>query len=90
MKHNDNVRLILCGNANGVAKWEKNYGGRKVTALMYNYIADAEKGLGFVRILSFNSEDQSITVNTVNPFTDAHEYDELHPEKDHFVIYNAF
>ena len=90
VKHNDNVRLILCGNANGVAKWEKNYGGRKVTALMYNYIADAEKGLGFVRILSFNSEDQSITVNTVNPFTDAHEYDELHPEKDHFVIYNAF
>ena len=90
VKHNENVRLILCGNANGAATWEKYYGGRKVTALMYNYIADAENGLGFLRILTFNSKDQTITIDTVNPFTDATEYDKEHPEKDHFVIEEAF
>ena len=90
VKDNDNVRLILCGNANGVATWEKTYGERKVNALMYNYVADAENGLGFVRILTFNSKDQTITIDTVNPFTDATEYDKEHPEKDHFVIEEAF
>ena len=58
--------------------------------MMYNYVADEEKGLGFVRILSFNSKDQTITVQTVNPLTNATEYDATHPEKDNFVIEEAF
>ena len=90
VKGNRNVRLILCGNAEGAATWEKTYGDRKVTAMMYNYVADEEKGLGFVRILSFNSKDQTITVQTVNPLTNATEYDATHPEKDNFVIEEAF
>ena len=90
VKNNENVRLILCGGVDGEAQWVKTYGDRKVTAMMYNYTADEEKGLGFVRILSFNGDDQSITVKTVNPVTDANAYDELHPEKDNFVIREAF
>ena len=90
VKNNRNVRLVLCGNAEGTATWEKTYGERKVTALMYNYTADEENGIGFVRILSFNSKDQTIKVDTVNPFTDVTEYDEKHPEKDHFIIDKAF
>ena len=32
----------------------------------------------------------SITVQTVNPLTNATEYDATHPEKDNFVIEEAF
>ena len=90
VKNNENVRLILCGNAEGEAQWVKNYGGRKVTALMYNYTADEENGIGFVRFLTFNGDDESITVSTYNPLTDVRRYDEKHPEKDNFVITNAY
>ncbi|MBQ1820197.1 MAG: hypothetical protein II117_01205, partial [Clostridia bacterium] len=88
--NNEDVRLILSGNADGAATWEKTYGERKVVALMYNYVADEENGLGFMRVLAYNSEDQVITVTTINPLTDATAYDEEHPEYDQFVIEGIF
>ena len=88
--NNENVRLILSGNADGVAMWEKTYGERKVTALMYNYVADEQNGLGFVRVLAFNSDEQTITVTTVNVLTEATAYDEARPELDNFTVEEAF
>jgi uncharacterized repeat protein (TIGR01451 family) len=88
--NNENVRLILSGNADGTATWEKTYGERKVTALMFNYVADEENGLGFMRVLAFNSDEQTITVTTVNALNDATAYDEAHPELDNFTVEEAF
>ena len=87
---NEMVCLILCGNANGAARWEKTYGERTVNAVMYNYQADEENGLGFLRTVTFNEKERTITVATYSPVLDATEYDKAHPEKDAFVIENAF
>ena len=89
---NANVELILCGNGNGAARWEKAYGQRTVDALMFNYQADEENGLGFLRIITFSNTDdgRNITVTTYSPVLDKDSYDEDHPEYDYFVIKGAF
>ena len=87
---NENVRLILCGNANGAATLEKTYGERKVAAVMYNYAADEEKGLGFLRILTIDTAAKTVKIETVNAITGATEYDEANPDKDNFVLEGLF
>ena len=87
---NDNVALVLCGNAEGTARWHKAYGERNVNAIMYNYQNDEENGLGFFRIITLNGEAKTITVTTYSPTLDKDSYDEDHPEYDFYVIDNAF
>ena len=87
---NENVALVLCGNAEGTARWNKTYGERNVNAIMYNYSNDEENGLGFFRIVTLNGEARTITVTTYSPTLDKDSYDEDHPEYDFFVIENAF
>ena len=87
---NDNVAVVLCGNAEGTARWHKAYGERNVNAIMYNYQGDEENGLGFFRIITLNGEAKTITVTTYSPTLDKDSYDEEHPEYDFYVIDNAF
>ena len=87
---NDNVALVLCGNAEGTARWHKAYGERNVNAIMYNYQNDEENGLGFFRIITLNGEAKTITVTTYSPTLDKDSYDEDHPEYDFYVIEDAF
>ncbi len=87
---NDNIALILCGNAEGTARWDKTYGERNVNAIMYNYSNDEENGLGFFRIVTLNGEAHTITVTTYSPTLDKDSYDEEHPEYDFYVINDAF
>ncbi|MDO4852703.1 MAG: MBG domain-containing protein, partial [Clostridia bacterium] len=87
---NDNIALILCGNAEGTARWDKTYGDRNVNAIMYNYSNDEENGLGFFRIVTLNGEAHTITVTTYSPTLDKDSYDEEHPEYDFYVINDAF
>ena len=87
---NDNVALVLCGSAEGTARWHKAYGERNVNAIMYNYQGDEENGLGFFRIITLNGEAKTITVTTYSPTLDKDSYDEDHPEYDFYVIENAF
>ncbi len=87
---NENVELILCGNAEGAVHWTKTYGERTVDAVMYNYQADEEKGLGFMKIITIDGDTSTITVATYSPVMDTDTYDESKPENDFFVIENAF
>ena len=87
---NANVRVILCGGGAGTVRLEKTYGGRRVNAIRYNYQADEENGLGFLRMLTFDPEARTITVTTYSPVYDVTCYDKAHPELDNYVIRNAF
>ena len=87
---NDNVALVLCGNAEGTARWHKTYGERNVNAIMFNYANDTENGLGFFRLVTLNGEARTITVTTYSPILDKDSYDEDHPEYDFYVIEEAF
>ena len=87
---NENVELILCGNAEGAVHWTKTYGERTVDAVMYNYQADEEKGLGFMKIITIDGDTSTITVATYSPVMDTDTYDESKPDNDFFVIENAF
>ncbi|MBQ4424098.1 MAG: hypothetical protein II872_07230, partial [Clostridia bacterium] len=88
--NNENVRLVLCGGADGAAQLEKTYGERKVNAILFNYTADAENGLGFLRVLSFDGKAKTLTITTVNALNDKTAYDEAKPEVDNFTIDEAF
>ena len=88
---NPNIRLVLCGNAEGSARLEKTYAdGHTVNALLFNYGADKENGVGFLRKLNFNLTDRSVVVSTYSPILNRTAYDEEHPEDDSFVIEHAF
>ena len=87
---NKNVALVLCGNAEGTARWSKQYGKRNVNAIMFNYQNDEENGLGFFRVVSMNKDTGAIKVTTYSPVYDKKSYDEKHPEYDEFVIKNGF
>ena len=82
--------LVLCGNAQGTARWEKSYNGRKVNAVMFNYSADEENGTGFFRIITFNDVSRKITVSTYSPVLDKDTYDEKYPERDRYYLYAGF
>ena len=88
--NNENVRLVLCGGADGAARLEKTYGERKVNAILFNYTADADNGLGFLRVLSFDGKAKTLTITTVNALNDKTAYDEAKPEVDNFTIDEAF
>ena len=88
--NNENVRLVLCGGADGAAQLEKTYGERKVNAIMFNYAADEENGLGFLRVLSFDGNAKTLTITTLNALNDKTAYDEAKPEVDNFIIDEAF
>jgi len=88
--NNENVYLVLCGGANGAARLEKTYGERTVNAILYNYTADEENGLGFLRVLSFDGSKKTLTITTVNALNDKTAYDEAKPEVDNFTIDEAF
>ena len=87
---NENVELILSGNANGAAHRTQTYGERTVDAIMYNYQADEAKGLGFMRIITIDGDTNTITIATYSPVMDTDTYDESKPENDFIVIENAF
>ena len=90
LSRNANIRLVLCGNAEGTARWAKDYGTHTVNGLMFNYQNDEENGLGFLRVLTFNDENRSIEVYTYSPTMNRESYDAEHPELDKFTLFNAY
>ena len=54
---------------------------------MYNYQADEENGLGFLKIITIDADKKSITIETYSPVMDTDTYDAA---TDHIVIENAF
>lgn len=85
-----NVRLVLNGHYHTTARLTKTYeAGHTVTAMVSDYQADTEKGLGFMRLLTFDPGDRSIHVTSYSPYLNSWKYypDE---EKNDFILENAW
>ena len=90
-----NVRFVLCGHYRGAVTRQQTYTDadgttRTVPFLMYNYQEDEEKGLGYLRILTFDPMARSIGVRTYSPYLDDDNYDDTQPELDAFLLTAAF
>ena len=91
VKGNENVCMILCGNADGAFHKEMTYGERRVAVAMYNYAADEENGLGIVRIVTIDPEENTVKFSTIDAATGkAFTYDETKPEADLFKYEDLF
>ena len=86
-----NVRLILCGHKDGSVRRQQTYddGTRTVNAILYNFQDDKKNGLGYLRILTFDPVDRSLSVTTYSPYLDDYNYYST-VSKDTFAIPNAF
>ena len=86
-----NLRLILCGHKDGSVRWQKTYDDntRTVNAVMYNFQDDKQKGLGYLRILTFDPVSRSIHVSTYSPYLDDYNYYQ-EESLDTFTLYNAY
>ena len=85
-----NVRLILSSCQADVIRTSLSYGARTVNVLAFNYAKDEQNGLGFLRLLSFDSENRTISVTTYSPVLDKNVYDENEPRNDTFLLDDAF
>lgn len=92
-----NVRLVLCGHYRGSVRREDYYdddgdgeGERKVVTMMYNFQGDREKGLGYLRLVSFDPEFRSISIRTYSPYYDDFNYFDDDADKDEFIIEQGY
>jgi hypothetical protein len=91
VKDNENVCMILCGNADGAFHKEMTYGERKVAVAMFNYAADEENGLGIVRIVKIDPDTNTVKFDTIDAATGkAFTYDETKPDADAFRFEDLF
>ena len=95
MAESPNVRLVLCGHYRGAVTRQQTYTDadgttRTVPYLMYNYQEDEEKGLGYLRILTFDPVARTIDVRTYSPYQNDDNYDDGQPELDAFRLAAAF
>ena len=90
VKKNAGVRLILSSCTSGTVRTEMQYDGRTVNVLAFNYAADEENGLGFMRILRFDPDTRDIAVTTYSPVYDREFYDEAKKDNDMFTLTNAY
>lgn len=85
-----NVRLILCGHNDGSARKDLVYDdGRTAYALMYNFQDDKKKGLGYLRILTFDPVTRNIDVTTYSPYLNDYNYYE-DESRDTFTLEQGF
>lgn len=86
-----NIRLLICGHALGEHKWEKSYeAGHTVTALLYNLQEEhmSKKGLGYLRILTFDPIENTMQCITYSPYLDDYNY--YSEERESFTLENFF
>lgn len=92
---NANVRLVLCGHKHDcrveTAMLDDDGGGtaeRQVYEVISNYQDLAEGGSGYLRILTFDTAENTITVESYSPYLDA--YNALGDESDSFMLTTDF
>ena len=91
VKDNDNVCMILCGNADGAIHKEMTYGERNVAVVMFNYAADEENGLGVIRAITFDPQSKTVKFETIDAATgEAFTYNEADPDADAFTFEDLF
>ncbi|MBR4906052.1 MAG: hypothetical protein IKZ44_04280, partial [Clostridia bacterium] len=88
---NENVFMVLCGNADGAFHKEMTYGERNVAVVMFNYAADEQNGLGIVRIVTIDAANKKVKFETIDAATGkAFTYDAAAPEADAFTFEDLF
>ena len=65
---NDNVRLVLCGHNHSANTNLEYFGNRPVYSILMDYQDLAMGGLGYMRMLKFDVENDLIYVNTYSPY----------------------
>lgn len=77
-----NIRLVLCGHIHGVsympAEIDDDGDGqpdRTVNQMLFNMQDDSDEGLGFMRMLQFDTQADTISVYTYSPYLDIEGYD---------------
>ncbi|RXT02835.1 lamin tail domain-containing protein [Ammoniphilus sp. CFH 90114] len=78
---NDNVFMVLSGHIIGVSHNIKMIGDRQVIEMLANYQGLAEGGLGYLRMLYFDAENQQMIVNTYSPYLNDYNYYEDEKEE---------
>lgn len=58
--------------------------------MMCNFQEDKEKGLGYLRLLTFDPVSRDISVVTYSPYYDLYTYGDLAEEDMQFVLTDAF
>ena len=85
------VRLVICGHKDGSVRIEiPREDAPPVHAMMYNFqeAVKHRRGLGYLRLLTFDPITRSLSVTTYSPYLDDYNFKR---EKDEtFVIENAF
>ena len=91
-----NIRLILCGHARGISRAVFTYDDdgdgvkeRTVNALMYDIQTELER-YGYLCLLTYDPNDNTLSVNSYSPLWDDYIYDDEHPELEQFVLYDVF
>jgi hypothetical protein len=77
-----NIRLVLCGHIHGVAYLPEEIDDdgdgipeRTVNQMLFNMQGDSDDGLGFMRMLEFDTQADTIGVYTYSPYLDVEGYD---------------
>lgn len=94
---NPKARLMLCGHERGsqrrTDRFDDDVDGveeRTFTTMMFNYQDDRKDGLGFMRLLTFDPMQRTITVRTYSPWFDQFGYKKAKQGEDAFVLEDAF
>lgn len=95
VKHNPNVRFVLCGHNRGVALKRDRVDDDKdrkadriVYQMLYNFQDDIVQ-MGYLRILTFQT-DGSLQVTTYSPWLDDYNYYPSRNQDETFLIPDAF
>ncbi len=72
---NANIRIVLCGHNHGVNTNVETFAdGHTVYSILSDYQSLSQGGLGFMRMLKFDVENNLLYVNTYSPYTGKTEY----------------
>ena len=83
------IVLVLCGHHKGIKRWEKTYGDRTVTAIMYNLQLDKQKGIGYCTLMTFDPLTRNISFTSYSPYFDDYNYSKKESTET-FVLENVF
>ena len=96
---NDNIGLVLCGHNHGANTNLEYFGNRPVYSILADYQSLPQGGLGYMRMLKFDVENNLIYVNTYSAYQDSTAYFKdkqtdksglYQINKDEFVIQTDF
>lgn len=72
---NANIRIVVCGHNHGVNTNVETFAdGHTVYSILSDYQSLPQGGLGFMRMLKFDVENNLLYVNTYSPYTGKTEY----------------